>query len=323
MPVTHQDLTPQAWIVARANFAGLDRDAALVRAVIEAAGWSVQFRHCRSLGWLERFRPAHGPAAVFFLERVFPAWHRMAPLRVLIPNQERFPHRHLARLRQVDHVLCKSRHAREIFSALHSSAQHLGFTSPDRRRPGITPDFHRVLHLAGRSTVKGTQAVLEVWRRHPEWPVLDLIQCRENAPRSVPPNVRLHAGHLGDDELRVLQNTCGLHLCPSRAEGWGHYIVEGMSCGAAVVTTDAPPMNELVDPRRGVLVPWERSQPRHLGTEYFVGADALEASLARWWRLDAWEKTRLGENARQWFEYNDREFRARLAAWLAAVSPQG
>lgn len=309
------------WIVARTNQAGLDQDVALVTAALEQAGWEAVFRHCRSLGWLERFRPRRGPNVLICIERAFPAWRRMSPVNILIPNQERFPRRQLGRLRHVDHVFCKSRHALKVFSSFHRSARYLGFTSPDRGLDGVKKDFNRFLHVAGRSTAKGTETVLEIWNRHPEWPVLELVQCRERAPGTVPTNVHLHSGRLDDRELGELQNACGIHLCPSRCEGWGHYIVEAMSCSAVVITTDAPPMNELVTADRGVVVPWHRKQPRHLGEEFLVERGALERAIATLLTQSDESKQRAGRAARLWFEENDRAFRARLVALMGELQP--
>jgi glycosyltransferase involved in cell wall biosynthesis len=189
----------------------------------------------------------------------------------------------------------------------------LGFTSPDRRVQGAQPDYDRFLHLAGGSALKGTEALLALWARHPEWPTLTLLFHRKgDIPSSVPTNVQLIDRYLDDAELRALQNRCGVHLCPSRSEGWGHYIGEALSCGAVTLTTDGPPMNELVRPDRGVLVPWSRSEPRKLGTDFFVDASALEAAIEELLVMSSADKARMGRAGRAWFEENDARFHARL-----------
>ena len=211
--------------------------------------------------------PKYRADCAFHIERVAPWWKRKAGMHFLIPNQERFPERLIPRLGIVDRVLCKSRHAEEIFSRHHKDVRFIGFTSEDRSIPDAKPDYGRFFHLAGRSTLKNTELLLKLWNAHPEWPLLTLVQHPDNAPESVPENVELMAQYLDDDGLRKLQNTCGIHLCPSLSEGWGHYIVEAMSCAAVTVTTAAPPMDELVTPERGITVPglsaasrdiWER-----------------------------------------------------------------
>ena len=116
-----------------------------------------------------------------------------------------------------------------------------------------------------------------------------------------------------EEALQTLQNEHGVHLCPSLSEGWGHYIVEAMSCGALTITTDGPPMNELVTPDRGLLIPSDRSEPRHLGTNWIVSVADLEAVIQRSLALTDHEKQHLGNAAREWFVSNDREFRQRFA----------
>ena len=141
-----------------------------------------------------------------------------------------------------------------------------------------------------------------------------LVQKRANAPESVPSNVALHGGYLDDDALKQLQNACGVHLCPSRSEGWGHNIVEAMSCGAVVVTTDAPPMNEHVTADCGVLVPINRSEPRHLGRNFFVDPSALETTVAQLVTASPDAAKSLGVKARERFEELNRGFVTRLRA---------
>jgi len=122
------------------------------------------------------------------------------------------------------------------------------------------------------------------------------------------------AGYVDDGALRRLQNECGIHLCPSRSEGWGHYILEGMSCGAVVVATDAPPMNEHVTPETGILVPWSRSEPRHMGQNHYVDPAALEAAIAGLITSPSAEMQAMGERARARYEAICSDFRERVAA---------
>ena len=312
------NLTPavpdKAFIVGRMTGVGLDRDAKLIKGLLKLESLHTNWRHPRSLPLLQRIGLSrHTPRKLLVhLERIFPSWHKIAQKSVLIPNQERFPHRHLNRLKKVDAVFCKTHHAQDIFSQYHSNVQYLGFTSQDRNLPDINPNYSRFFHLAGNSTLKGTEEVLEVWRRNPDWPTLTLVIHPHNTPESIPANVELISRHLDEDELLQLQNSCGIHLCPSRSEGWGHYIVEALSCAAVTITTDAPPMNELVTPDRGILVPYDRSEPRHLGTNFHVITDKLEAAISKILTTPETELAALGTNARQWFETNDRDFRQRF-----------
>lgn len=302
-------------LIGRKNGAGLDQDAALVSAVLRAQGWSVA--HFGPREW--RGQLHRRVDVVIHLERVFPLWRWKARRHLLIPNQERFPARHISRLRMIDHVLCKSRHAQDVFSKLHGSVHFIGFTSNDRRLPGVTPDYQRFFHLAGRSTLKGTEATLAAWRAHPEWPELVLVQHPDNAPASVAGNVTLFSRVVADDELKELQNRCGIHLCPSLSEGWGHYIVEAMSCRAVVVTTDGPPMNELIESDRGVRVRPERTEPRHLGINYHVDTATLAEAIAQVISLSSEQKEHMGHEARRWFEENDRTFSERLPRVLSEL----
>lgn len=302
-------------IVARTSRLGLGHDAALLRDAFAEWREPPSFSHSRSIGPLRAIFSRRDPEeCILFLERVAARWLRRAGRYALIVNQEWYSPRRLPLLRWIDHVLCKTRHAQEIFSAHHPSVHYLGFTSVDRRTGTGGPDYTRFLHLAGGSRLKGTSALLDVWRRHPEWPVLTVVQhAREGDPApEVPGNVELITEYLPQARILELQNACGIHLCPSLSEGWGHYIVEAMSCCAVPLVTDAPPMNELVAADRGVLVPWERCEPRKLGTNFHVDRPALERAIAGLIEMPVAEKARMGAAARAWFEENQVRFRERL-----------
>ena len=303
-------------IVARGNAVGIGRDVEILRTVI--GGWAPPppFSGHRSINPLWRWlgRPRKG-STIMFLERVATRWLRSAEQFILMPNQERFPRRLLGTLRHVDHIFCKSRHAKAIFAEHHGSVHYSGFTSIDRRIPGAAQDFREFFHLGGGSSLKGTEMLVELWRRRPDWPRLTVLWHRRGGMEGqMPANIRMVSHYLPDEELRQLQNACGVHLCPSLSEGWGHYLVEAMSCGAVVVTTDGPPMNELVSEGRGVVVPYARSEPRKMGVNFHIDVAALERTVDE---LEAASPARcreLGGAARAWYEENDAAFSSRLEA---------
>ena len=70
------------------------------------------------------------------------------------------------------------------------------------------------------------------------------------------PNVTILTEKLKQKDLQHYMATCGVHVCPSACEGFGHIINEARSLSAVIVTTAAQPMNELVtDSVDGFTVP--------------------------------------------------------------------
>jgi glycosyltransferase involved in cell wall biosynthesis len=301
-------------IVSRSNGFGLDQDVRILRDALGKIGINAEAARPRDRGWLDIATGRKVADRIIHVERVHWRWLGAAPEHFVIPNQERFPPRILRALRRVDRVLAKTRHAEGIFSDLGLPTTMLGFASRDCQRPGVDKNWSRYLHIVGRSTMKGTDEVIAAWAGHPEWPELVIVEDASRPPRTVPDNVTLINRYMDEDELRALQNGCGIHLCPSRSEGWGHYIHEAMSCGALVITTDAPPMNEFIDEGTGIVVPFGRSESRHLGQSYFVDTGALAGAIEAALAMPGEEKASIGAAARRRYEKIDKLFQDRIAA---------
>jgi hypothetical protein len=248
------------------------------------------------------------------LERIRPEYLATAQRNVLMPHPEWFDERDRAWLPRIDRVFALTRHAIPIFETLGMQVDYTGFTSEDRLDAAV-PRERAFFHLAGRSRNKGTETLLALWRRHPEWPRLTVLQSPRTAQPGPPAaNVTHRVDYIPDDELRCIQNLHRFHLCPSETEGFGHYLVEAMGVGALVVTLAAPPMNEMVTPERGALVPSSRTGTQALATTYFYDESAMERVIERLLTVSDTELERMGAAARTWFEGNDRAFRARIAS---------
>jgi glycosyltransferase involved in cell wall biosynthesis len=262
-----------------------------------------------------------------FLEDLSPGFFAYARVNLFIPNPEWFKRNQARYLNRVDAVLCKTQDAVDTFSGMGSSVKFIGFTSDDRYAAGHDTNLNNgFLHVAGRSWQKGTRALTTLWQKHPEWPMLTVVQNAKTYSQSSvqaihAPNIRHILERLDDDALRELQNRHAIHLCPSEAEGFGHCIAEAMSCGALTLTTDAPPMNELITPDRGILVNYHRAQKQRCGANYYVDPIDLERKIVQIIAMDEPAIRAAGANARQWFLANDQQFRERLKSVLDEFFP--
>jgi Glycosyl transferases group 1 len=335
-------------IVGWDNGGGLSRDIDLLSAALHDLGWRTAFYGRRT-----RRRPVTLPARA--LSRVGRDIRRTAasaglvrppydcnlhlqgiyegkflPLarrNMLIPNQEWFGESRL--LPAIDEVWAKTRVAEQVFAGMGCRARFLGWTGADRKLAGRPiPKTLGALHIAGSSEQKGTEAVLDVWSRHPAWPLLRVLRRNHDylgrpiawPRRACYPNIQILSDRVDEDSLIQLQNETAIHLCPSEAEGFGHSIVEGMSVGALIITTDAPPMNEIITGANGLLVEAERSEAMGLGRRYFVSPDDLARKIAQALAMSEQERNSVGQVARAWFDANDSAFRARLAEFASLVT---
>ena len=256
-----------------------------------------------------RQQPGEAPAFVVTLEHVwdpFPA----APL-VLVPNPEWFTQRDASvAARRVRTFWHKTRVSEQLFRATFPDALHdlVGWTSPEPPPvpPGTRQDFNLCLHVKGASEQKQTGVVLRAWQPH--WPVLHVVTYLDvpgfvELPWPVSHrNVVVHYRKLPRAELEALQRACGVHVCCSDAEGFGHYINEGRAHGALIVTTDAAPMNELVDESCGLLVaPSEYRGHRASALRGFeralIDAAGLAGAMDRLQRMPTEERRRRGRAA--------------------------
>ncbi len=333
-------------LIGKSNGVGLSRDLELLAAALRACGCEVTQQLCersdrkrrRSLRarlamrvgrWHAGGRQSAGARAPFdaniMLEHIWPQFVQQARCNVLVPNPEWFDRRDVAMLDVADRVWAKTAFAEQLFVARGCRVLHIGFDSEDRYEAGVSRQ-PRFLHLAGRSPLKGTQRLLALWRRHPQWPQLTLVQDAQNKrqrPADGEPacaNIIHAPGFVSDSELRALQNAHRFHLCLSEAEGWGHYIAEAMSVAALTFTCDAPPMNELVGAGRGVLVGAHLGEQHNLARIARFDDAALEGAIERALALSAAQLDAIGAAARDWFLANKRGFVSRLQAAVADIA---
>ena len=305
-------------IITQDNGVGLVKDAELLTAALMRGHFRIvqnRFKTNKISKWLQRFainQSARVPSINIFLERLHPSLFGSAKLNLLMPNPEWTLAKWIPHLPALDFVLVKTRHAETIFSGLGCKTCYTGFSSEDRWLPEIIKQSG-FFHLAGKSSNKGTNSLIALWQKHPHWPLLTIVQHPNKVETDASThNIRHVLKYLDDAELKLMQNQHLFHICISDTEGFGHYLMEAMSMQAVVITTDAPPMNELVNLERGLLVGYDRTTKQNLATRYHVGEIQLKCAIEKALSMKIEQATELGVAARKFFLSNDAEFKERI-----------
>ena len=282
---------------------GLGIDARLLDDVLRKLGHSVEIHDLRSRP--KEYKPAD---CAIFLER-FDS-HFAGRFNVMIANPEWIRAEDAARMGRFELVACKTREAMRVMGAHVAKDRFIytGWTTVDRYRPEIGRNFGDYLHIAGCSEQKGTDAVLRAWRENPDLPNLTVIDWRSTTS-DLPDqsHLRLLRDRVDEKSLLKLMNGCGVHVCPSVTEGFGHTIHEAMACGAALVTTDAPPMNEQTR-NCAVLVPAVSNRPMGVATAYDVSPSGIAAAVRKVMAMGSAQCQMLGKAARKAWEQNRANF---------------
>jgi hypothetical protein len=328
------------------NGFGLSRDSRLLaealrlndcEVTLTALGWKQEHRRRRKWmrpyvraqqAWSGLRRPWHSPQVFdlnIMFEHLWPSELVRSRCNVALPNPEWFDRRDQQFVGSIDRIWAKTHNTALIFTRLGQPTSWVGFHSDDRYDPAV-PRERKFFHLAGGSRIKGTDRLMALWRRHPEWPTLTVLQHpREAHPGPSAPNIVHRLGYLDASnpahyaELKRLQNSHAFHLCLSETDGWGHYLVEALGVGAVTVTVDAPPMNELVTPERGILVPYADTGNMALAKTFYFDEHALEQTIEHALSLGDDELRGLGERARAWFIQNRNTFVRRVGEALDAT----
>lgn len=296
-------------LVSRNNGVGLTTDMRLLDGILTTAGYDVSW-----VDWRSATMRRHDVA--IFLELWNHRLARCADRTVGVFNLEWFQRQWAIGLHACTQLWAKSGEAQQVFTrqlGLRNSI-HTGFVSRDMCNPDIPRELAAV-HLRGKSALKGTHAVLEAWATNPDLPPLTVIS---DVPLDVPAGVRL-LRRLDDDQLSRELNRAQIHVCPSETEGWGHYIAEGMSVGAVVVTTAASPMSEHITPDVGMLVTPVSSGRFGIASTWQVSAAGIAKAVRSVAGMTDAQRAAMGERACARFHARNDAFQAKALQLLASM----
>jgi hypothetical protein len=316
------------------NAHGLGIDRALLWSLLESWGHEVHGVDIEGPNNPLKAEPAEIPEVDvnIFLELVSQRLLSLNKARYnwLVPNQEWFHHDWLRLLPTFDKILCKTKESVRAFSEAGHQGRcvHTGWESRDLFDPTV-PRKRQFLHVAGGSDSKNSLSVAYAflkffssklgggpWNTNRNAKII--FVSHDGALREY-----VEAGNQGncifierasDEELKYLMNESIFHVMPSKAEGWGHVIHEGLGCGAVMITTDFPPMNEYAGIERNLRArPVKDWVPMGtIGRQVWIGAYEVKTVIDVALGLTSEKIQAIQENARKAFLAQRDEFRLRL-----------
>jgi hypothetical protein len=218
----------------------------------------------------------------------------------------------------------KSKFSLDSLTKMYPKKNHLylGFTSQKFKANAL--DYNKFAHFPGKSKYRHSQDIVDIWLKNIHLP--PLTYQGYNLGISLPfwinvnKNLRLHLGALGDEQYENEFTKHGVHICTSQMEGFGHYINEARSIGALILALDAPPMNELIDQRSGVLIPVSKKVPHLKGFRYIATPNAIQQRIMEVTEMLPNERAALGANAKDRFEKEQALFLKNLRNIIADFS---
>ena len=274
----------------------------------------------------DRLKLSRPPDVVIFLENIIavePAFPGGA-VKILVPNLEWMSSITERRMSQIDQVWHKSRTSLDTLTEAFADVSHhyLGFTSID---PNLTVQgYDAFAHFRGKAPRRHSNEIISAWRSRPDYPVLkhhfysddldpDAFVFSEWLSWN---NIRVRVGKMEQAAYFDALKSCGIHLCTSAGEGFGHYINEARAMSAVAVVVDAAPMNELIDETCGILIPPRTSYPCYRGRRHRIETADIVTCIDAILGMDTDALARLGARARQRFLDERAQFEHRTCLLL-------
>lgn len=287
------------------NGVGLEADYKLLRRLLESWGHEVNGVHYKQID-------AGCPRADvnIFIETLASAAFPFAKTQWFIPNAEWFATwDHANIMPQVDKILCKTDDAVRIFTELYGyeRVHYIGFEARDLYDETIVRQ-RRFLHVAGQSRYKNSTAVAYAFAKC--FDDSDPKDRRELVfVGAYPEECQFAIGHknvryiqrASEGELKQLMNECLFHVMPSGTEGFGQALNEGLGCGAIMITTNFPPMNQFPGICKDLLVAYQRDIQELSARRALVGAFEVRAGVEKAWALKPEDIKIISDNARLQF----------------------
>ena len=308
---------------------GVSQDAHILHGMIaHVLGQDTEFRH------VPHFYPQCPQAEVnFFIETINPALFPYAAKNVWIPNPEWTYKTHQPYAEAVDEIWVKTREAETLFAEWVPKAtiRYIGWTSIDKVMPP-RKNFHKAIVPVGKNVWRNPLPILQAYHRiHqtnpilfrnlPELHVVYIPQAVNipAIPEVIASKVVLHAGLMEEKEYDELLHECGLCICVSAIEGFGHAVNEAMSAGSIVMLSPIDAFQELTKDALWVSELKRTPHPQCLGALYDVDVKSIIDTLEYYDDMSFLQRKEVSAKMRTLYEERHKTFVSTVSSAISAL----
>jgi hypothetical protein len=303
-------------LIANFGSGGLNHDASLIRGLLVN-----QFPDC-TIHRVTSNQPECPEAELnIFLEVVNPCLLTYAGYNVWIPNQEWTYRTWIPYISMMDSIWVKTREAEKIFNQYTPNVRYIGWTSIDKVYEPVK-NYGKAMVLVGRNIYRNPKALMKAYYQiqgsdpvlYKNLPELHIPHKKTEVQFFVPPEIESKVflyDTLTESEYDKLLHECGLAICLSNCEGFGHVVNEAMSAGCNLILSQIEPFFEMTEESQDVL--WAIADnridhPDCLGQLVDTYSSSVRACLMEWVDTSSSRRKKISEHMRSMYEKHHRKF---------------
>jgi Glycosyl transferase family 2/Glycosyl transferases group 1 len=254
----------------------------------------------------------------FFIEVINPALFIYAAKNIWIPNPEWTYKTWEPYARMVDEIWVKTQEAAELFEKWvpAEKVKLVGWTSIDKEYPTLgSKDPKRGIVPVGKNVWRHPKPILQAYSRiflqkpelYAKLPHLTIVHSPEHVPvgeiaEAIRSKVTVRSEVVPDEEYKQLLQTCGLVVCTSAAEGFGHAVNEALSTGCIPILSPIQPFREMVKNALWVSNAKTMEHPQCMGMLEDVDVDSLADAFIAYTKLTPEEHRTMTTESRECYE---------------------
>jgi hypothetical protein len=287
------------------------------------------FGEATEIRYIPHFHPQTHEAEInFFVEVINPALFQYAAKNIWIPNPEWTYKTWEPYLRRVDEVWVKTRDAVKIFENIGVATRYIGWTSIDKVQPE-KKNYSKAILPTGKNIWRNpkplVQAYMRIQRQDPSLfnhlPEVHIVFNPKAVPLPEVPaeltkKIKYHSEFMPEKEYDELLQECGLCICLSAAEGFGHAVNEAMSTGCNLLLSPIEPFRELTDQALWTSTSKIHDHPQCMGKLEDVDVESIVECLTIYSTSTFLHKKSMTALARSEYEGRHNQFIQRICTEL-------